>query len=130
MYVIDGQAVAAGRVDTTHQVTNPGIAIDGDTVRLTALVEAQHLLTEDRSKFALLKNPFDVELVRDGQRWVVRRMRIDNAWVHRRPHRDLRLTITISGRSGRQPIVSSASPRIPRLPSSEVLTDADERTSA
>ncbi|WP_066941392.1 nuclear transport factor 2 family protein [Microtetraspora fusca] len=70
----------AGRVDTTHQVTNPRIAIDGDTARLTALVEAQHLLTADHSTFALLKNPYDVELVRDGRRWVVRRMRIDNAW--------------------------------------------------
>ncbi len=69
-----------GRVDTTHQVTNPRIAVDGDTARLTALVEAQHLLSADHSTFALLKNPYDVELVRDGRRWVVRRMRIDNTW--------------------------------------------------
>lgn len=69
-----------GRVETTHQVTNPRIAVDGDTARLTALVEAQHLLTADRAVFALLKNPYDVELVRDGERWVVRHMRIDNAW--------------------------------------------------
>jgi SnoaL-like protein len=69
-----------GRVDTTHQVTNPRIAIDGDTARLTALVEAQHLLAADHGTFALLKNPYDVELVRDGQRWVIRRMRIDNTW--------------------------------------------------
>lgn len=70
----------AGRVDTTHQVTNPRIAIDGDTARLTALVEAQHLLTADHGTFALLKNPYAVDLVRDGDRWVIRRMRIDNAW--------------------------------------------------
>ncbi|MFI0454454.1 nuclear transport factor 2 family protein [Actinomadura sp. 6N118] len=69
-----------GRVDTTHQVTNPRIAVDGDTARLTALVEAQHLLTADHDTFALLKNPYDVDLVRDGERWVIRRMRIDNAW--------------------------------------------------
>ncbi|TQS20123.1 nuclear transport factor 2 family protein [Microbispora hainanensis] len=69
-----------GRVDTTHQITNPRISVDGDTARLTALVEAQHLLTADHATFALLKNPYDVELVRDGERWVIRRMRIHNAW--------------------------------------------------
>jgi hypothetical protein len=69
-----------GRVDTTHQVTNPRIAVDGDTARLTALVEAQHLLTADHAVFALLKNLYDVDLVRDGERWVIGRLRIDNAW--------------------------------------------------
>ncbi|MBN6055683.1 nuclear transport factor 2 family protein [Nonomuraea sp. RK-328] len=73
-------ALFSGRVDTTHQVTDPRVAVDGDTARLTALVEAQHLLTADHGTFALLKNPYDVELVRDGERWVVRRMTIDNAW--------------------------------------------------
>ncbi|ADD42554.1 nuclear transport factor 2 family protein [Stackebrandtia nassauensis] len=69
-----------GRVDTTHQVTNARIAIDGDTARLTALVEAQHLLRADRSVRALLKNPYDVALTRDGDRWLITTMRIDNAW--------------------------------------------------
>ncbi|MCG5216037.1 nuclear transport factor 2 family protein [Streptosporangium sp. KLBMP 9127] len=69
-----------GRVDTTHQVTNPRIAVDGDTARLTALVEAQHLLTIDHGTSALLKNPYDVDLIRDGERWVLRHIRIDNAW--------------------------------------------------
>ncbi|MBO2462670.1 nuclear transport factor 2 family protein [Actinomadura violacea] len=73
-------AMFTGRVDTTHQITNPRIAVDGDTARLTALVEAQHLLTADHATFALLKNPYDVELIRDGDRWVIRRMRIDNTW--------------------------------------------------
>lgn len=70
----------AGRVDTTHQVTNPRVTVNGDTARMSALVEAQHLLAADRDVFALLKNPYDVELVRDGGRWVIRHMRIDNAW--------------------------------------------------
>ncbi|MFI0405890.1 nuclear transport factor 2 family protein [Actinomadura sp. 3N508] len=69
-----------GRIDTTHQVTNARIAIAGDTARLTALVEAQHLLTTDHDTFALLKNPYDVELVREGERWLIHRMRIDNTW--------------------------------------------------
>jgi hypothetical protein len=70
----------SGRVDTTHQVTNPRVAVDGDNARLTALVEAQHLLVPDHSEFALLKNLYDVELVRNGERWVIQRLRIDNAW--------------------------------------------------
>ncbi|MEU9856321.1 nuclear transport factor 2 family protein [Streptomyces sp. NPDC047974] len=69
-----------GRVETTHQVTNTRVSIDGDTARLTALVEAQHLLAGDPATHALLKNPYDVDLVRDGDRWVISRMRIDNAW--------------------------------------------------
>lgn len=69
-----------GRVDTSHQIANPRITLDGDTARLTALVEAQHLLTEDHSVFALLKNLYSTELVRDGRRWAVSRMRIDNLW--------------------------------------------------
>jgi hypothetical protein len=70
----------AGRVDTTHQVTNPRVVVDGDTARLTALVEAQHLLTADHGTRALLKNRYDVELVRDGHRWTMRRVRIENVW--------------------------------------------------
>lgn len=75
----------AGRVDTTHQVTNPRITIDGDTARLTALVEAQHLLTADHTTFALLKNPYEVDLVRAGERWAIRRLRIENAWYTGNP---------------------------------------------
>lgn len=70
----------AGRVDTTHQVTNVRAEVDGDTAHATALVEAQHLLTADHGTHALLKNPYTVELVRDGSRWLIRRMRIENTW--------------------------------------------------
>ncbi|MEV6642598.1 nuclear transport factor 2 family protein [Amycolatopsis sp. NPDC051371] len=73
-------ALFEGRVDTTHQVTNPRVTVDGDTARLTALVEAQHLLSDDHGRHALLKNRYDVALVRDGDRWVMRRVRIENAW--------------------------------------------------
>ncbi|NUK62844.1 nuclear transport factor 2 family protein [Streptomyces lunaelactis] len=69
-----------GRVDTTHQITNPRITIDGDTARLTALVEAQHLLTADHSKHALLKTPYAVDLVRHGASWAIQRLHIDNTW--------------------------------------------------
>jgi hypothetical protein len=75
----------AGRVDTTHQVTNPRITVDGDTARLTALVEAQHLLSNDHTTHALLKNLYDIELVRDGERWVMSHIRIDNVWFTGNP---------------------------------------------
>jgi hypothetical protein len=74
-------ALFAGRVDTTHQVTNPRVAVAGDTAHLTALVEAQHLLSADHTTYVLLKNRYDVALVRDGDRWVMRRVRIENAWL-------------------------------------------------
>ncbi|MFF2148910.1 nuclear transport factor 2 family protein [Kitasatospora sp. NPDC058190] len=78
-------AMFTGRVDTTHQVTNPRISIDGNTARLTALVEAQHLLTADPGTHALLKNPYTVDLVRDGSRWLIRRIRIENTWLTGNP---------------------------------------------
>ncbi|MFI0447756.1 nuclear transport factor 2 family protein [Actinomadura sp. 6N118] len=69
-----------GRVDTTHTVTNPRVSVDTDTAELTAVVDAQHVLQADPSQHALLKNLYAVGLVRDGQRWVISRMRIDNVW--------------------------------------------------
>ncbi|MCG7526187.1 nuclear transport factor 2 family protein [Streptomyces sp. OfavH-34-F] len=78
-------AMFTGRVDTTHQITDVRIAVEGDTARLTALVEAQHLLVADPGTHALLKNPYDVELIRDGDRWVIRRLRIDNTWYTGEP---------------------------------------------
>lgn len=74
-------ALFAGRVETTHQVTNPRVHIDGDQAFLTALVEAQHLLVADHATHALLKNPYEVELVRDGSRWLIRTLRIYNTWL-------------------------------------------------
>lgn len=74
-------ALFEGRVDTSHQVTNPRVAQDGDTATMTAMVEAQHLLSADHGVHALLKNHYDVELVREGPRWVIRRVRISNLWL-------------------------------------------------
>ncbi|WP_310726157.1 nuclear transport factor 2 family protein [Streptomyces sp. N2A] len=74
-------AMFTGRVNTTHQVTNVRISIDGDTARLTALVEAQHLLIDAPDTHALLKNPYTVDLIRDGSRWLIRRMHIENTWL-------------------------------------------------
>ncbi|MEU8247228.1 nuclear transport factor 2 family protein [Nonomuraea sp. NPDC048916] len=73
------------QVETTHVVTNPRVQLDGEVARLTAIVEAQHLLATDHSRYALLKNLYAVELVRDGERWVIRRLDIDNVWYTGEP---------------------------------------------
>lgn len=78
-------AMFTGRVDTTHIVTNPRVQLDGDAARLTAIVEAQHLLSADHRTHALLKNLYAVDLIRDTQRWVIRRVRIDNVWYRGDP---------------------------------------------
>ncbi|MFI8221281.1 nuclear transport factor 2 family protein [Streptomyces sp. NPDC085932] len=70
----------AGRIDTTHTVSNPRISLSADEAGLTALVEAQHVLIEDRRTYALLKNLYDVDLVRENNRWLIRRLVIENVW--------------------------------------------------
>jgi hypothetical protein len=65
---------------TTHTVTNPRIEVDGDTARLFALVEAQHVRRDDPRRHLLLKNVYWVDLSRAPSRWVVDTMTIDNIW--------------------------------------------------
>ena len=68
------------RIDTTHIVTNCRVEQQGNTARLSAIVEAQHLPKEDHSRHALLKNLYDVLVVKDGTRWVIKHLYIDNVW--------------------------------------------------
>ena len=67
-------------LDTTHSVSNPRVSIDGDTARLDALVEAQHVPRDDPSRHYLMKNRYSVELVRQGDGWVIARTTVDNVW--------------------------------------------------
>jgi hypothetical protein len=68
------------RIDTTHVVSNARVDLAGDSARLTAIVEAQHLPKADHSRHTLLKNLYAVDAVRDGSHWVMRRVHIDNVW--------------------------------------------------
>lgn len=70
---------------TTHTVTNPRVTVQGDQAQLFALVEAQHIPKSDESRHLLLKNFYWCDLVREGGSWKVRRMRIENAWMHGDP---------------------------------------------
>lgn len=65
---------------TTHTVTNPRIRIEHDRAFLSALVEAQHVSRDDHSRHLLLKNRYSVELVREGSRWAITHMGIENVW--------------------------------------------------
>lgn len=68
------------RIDTTHVVTNPRVHIAGDEAELTALVEAQHLPTDDHSRHALLKNLYSVRARRGGDLWCMREVTINCVW--------------------------------------------------
>lgn len=65
---------------TSHSTSNHRIEVFGDTARLDALVEAQHLPRDDPSRHYMMKNRYDVTLIREGERWRIARMVIDNIW--------------------------------------------------
>jgi len=71
---------ALGHVDTTHSVSNPRASVNGDEAHLDALVEAQHVLKSDPSRHYLMKNRYDVEMVRQGEVWLIERVTVDNVW--------------------------------------------------
>jgi len=70
-----------GKIDTTHSVSNPRVVINGDKAVMDALVEAQHLPANDHSRHYLMKNRYDVELIRQEDVWVIQRVTIDNVWL-------------------------------------------------
>jgi hypothetical protein len=78
--IVTALSGSLGQVDTTHSVSNPRARIDGDKAHLDALVEAQHVLKNDHSRHYLMKNRYDVDLVKRGEEWVIQRVTIDNVW--------------------------------------------------
>jgi hypothetical protein len=67
-------------LDTTHTVTNPRTEIHGDTAKLYAMVEPRQLHPKDHSRYCLMKNRYDVDLVRNGKHWVIKKMIVTAAW--------------------------------------------------
>ena len=78
--IVSALSTSLSSLETTHSVTNPRVTINGDIARLDALVEAQHLPSNDHSRHYLMKNRYDVELVRSGDVWVITRNTVDNVW--------------------------------------------------
>lgn len=72
------QNIAA--LQTSHTVTNQRISIHGDRATGTALVEAQHVAKDNPEQFLLLKNFYDIDLVRDGMGWAMEKVVIRNIW--------------------------------------------------
>lgn len=83
--VIQALRNSVGLLDTTHVVTNPRIQINGDTAKLDAIVEAQHLLPTDHSRHCLMKNRYDVSVVRNGGRWIIKHMQVNGVWFTGEP---------------------------------------------
>lgn len=78
--IVEALTASLATLDTTHAVTNPRVTIDGNTARLDALVEAQHVPRDDHTRHYLMKNRYDVELARTGDVWVITRSTVDNVW--------------------------------------------------
>ena len=78
--IVDALSQALSPFDTTHSVSNPRVSIDGDTARMEAIVEAQHVPRNDPSRHYLMKNRYDVELLRQDAVWVIQRSTVDNVW--------------------------------------------------
>lgn len=78
-----------GPLDTSHTVSNLQIKVNGNSATLHAYVLAQHFSPGEGprrdTENALLMNRYDAELVRDGQRWRIKRVKIDNAWAEGDP---------------------------------------------
>lgn len=78
--IVGALSGALSRLDTTHSVSNARVTLDGNNARLDALVEAQHVPQNDPSRHYLMKNRYDVELVREAGAWLIQRVTVDNVW--------------------------------------------------
>jgi len=66
--------------DTRHTVTNTRIEIQEDTASLYVLVDARQKLRSGSGGSLLLKNFYWVTLRREGSRWAITKIRVENAW--------------------------------------------------
>lgn len=78
--IVQALISSVGASDTTHVVTNPRTEISGNTAKLYAIVEAQHLPPKNHSRHFLMKNPYEVDLVREGDHWLISNLIINNTW--------------------------------------------------
>jgi ketosteroid isomerase-like protein len=81
---------AVGPLDTSHLVSNVRVEVSGDTATARCYAQAQHFLPgqgplPDQTRHALAMNRYTAHLARDGQRWRISRLVIDNAWFEGDP---------------------------------------------
>lgn len=78
--IVTALSGALSQLDTTHSVSNARVTLEGNSARLDALVEAQHVPKSDPSRHYLMKNRYDVALVREEGVWLIQRVTVDNVW--------------------------------------------------
>lgn len=78
--IVNALRGSLNNIDTTHSISNPLVSIDGDQAEVDVLVEAQHVPSLDHSRYYLMKNRYDVKLVRQDEVWVIKHVIIDNVW--------------------------------------------------
>jgi hypothetical protein len=87
--IVDALIPLLGPLDTSHTASNLQIEISDDSATLYGYMLAQHFMPREGprpgSENALLMNRYDCELVRDGQKWRLKKMVIDNAWAEGNP---------------------------------------------
>jgi hypothetical protein len=87
--IVESVLPLIGPLDTSHTTSNLQIEISDDSATLSAYVMSQHFMPREGSRRgaenALLMNRYDCELVRDGEKWRLRRITISNAWAQGDP---------------------------------------------
>jgi septum formation inhibitor-activating ATPase MinD len=78
--IVAGVGGSLASLDTTHTVTNTRVTLSGDEAKLDALVEAYHVTREETPRKFVMKNRYDVDLVRESEMWVIAKMVVDNVW--------------------------------------------------
>ncbi|MGL4612110.1 MAG: nuclear transport factor 2 family protein [Trueperaceae bacterium] len=79
--IVGGIAGSVALLDTTHVVSNPRISVSGNKAKLYAIVEAQHLPPANHSRHFLMKNQYEVDLVKHNDLWLITHMLIYNTWT-------------------------------------------------
>lgn len=87
--ILDSILPLIGPLDTSHTVTNIQIEISDDSATLSGFVMAQHFMPREGAKRgsenALLMNRYDCDLLRDEQKWRLKKITISNAWAQGDP---------------------------------------------
>ena len=87
--VVNALIPMIGPLDTSHAVHNVRVEVNGDAATMCALLLSQHFMPGDGprrgTENALLMNRYEAELVRDGAKWRLKWVVIDNAWAEGDP---------------------------------------------
>lgn len=78
--IVEALLNSLGGLDTTHSMSNPRVAVDADSARVDVLVEAQHVSRKDAASQYLMKNRYQVVLIRRGAGWEIQKVTVDNVW--------------------------------------------------